>query len=60
MKDTSKALATRPPQTLAVDPDAATMNVQQVLGQVALIQQIMGAAMQSDVIAPRSLLPRFL
>ena len=32
--------------TLAVDPSTAAMSVQQVLGQVALIQQIMAAAMQ--------------
>ena len=32
--------------TLAVDPATAAMSVQQVLGQVALIQQIMGAAMK--------------
>ena len=32
--------------TMAVDPAASAMTVQQVLGQVALIQQIMGAAMK--------------
>ncbi len=32
--------------TMAVDPAATAMTVQQVLGQVALIQQIMGAAMK--------------
>ena len=31
---------------MAVDPAASAMTVQQVLGQVALIQQIMGAAMK--------------
>ncbi len=32
--------------TLAVDPASSAMTVQQVLGQVALIQQIMGTAMK--------------
>ncbi len=32
--------------TMTVDPAASAMTVQQVLGQVALIQQIMGAAMK--------------
>ena len=32
--------------TMAVDPASAAMSVQQVLGQVALIQQIMGTAMK--------------
>ncbi len=32
--------------TMTIDPASAAMTVQQVLGQVALIQQIMGAAMK--------------
>ncbi len=45
MKNTSTQVVPRE-NTLSVDPTAAAMNVQQVLGQVALIQQIMGAAMK--------------
>ena len=44
--DNNKALTTATPQTLAVDPAASQMSVAQVLGQVALIQQIMGATMK--------------
>ena len=34
------------PVTLAVDPTSAAMSAQQVLGQVALIQQILATAMK--------------
>ena len=48
MKNTTTATPLRDDQqvTMAVDPAAAALTVQQVLGQVALIQQIMGAAMK--------------
>ena len=48
MKNTTTATPLRDDRqvTLAVDPAAAALTVQQVLGQVALIQQIMGAAMK--------------
>lgn len=44
--ETNKQLATTGNGTLAADPNALGLSVQQVLGQIALIQQIMGAAMK--------------
>ncbi len=48
MKNTTASTPLRDDQivTLAVDPASSAMTVQQVLGQVALIQQIMGTAMK--------------
>ena len=48
MKNTTAAAPLRDFKlvTMTVDPAASAMTVQQVLGQVALIQQIMGAAMK--------------
>ena len=48
MKNTTAATPLRDDKlvTMTVDPAASAMTVQQVLGQVALIQQIMGAAMK--------------
>ncbi len=48
MKNTSAVPPLRDEKhvTLAVDPAASALSVQQVLGQVALIQQIMAAAMK--------------
>ncbi len=48
MKNTSAIAPLRDDKsvTLAVDPAASALSVQQVLGQVALIQQIMAAAMK--------------
>ena len=48
MKNSPSAASLRDDKqvTLAVDPAASALTVQQVLGQVALIQQVMGAAMK--------------
>ncbi len=48
MKNTTAATSLRDDKlvTMTVDPAASAMTVQQVLGQVALIQQIMAAAMK--------------
>ncbi len=48
MKNTTSSSPLRDDKivTLAVDPASSAMTVQQVLGQVALIQQIMGTAMK--------------
>ena len=48
MKNTTATIPLRDDKlvTMTVDPASAAMTVQQVLGQVALIQQIMGAAMK--------------
>ncbi len=46
MNNTSSTLATAEQQPLAAQPFADPYSVQQVLGQVALIQQIMAAAMK--------------
>ncbi len=48
MKNTTSSAPLRDDKivTLAVDPASSAMTVQQVLGQVALIQQIMGTAMK--------------
>ena len=48
MKNTTSSTPLRDDKlvTLAVDPASSAMTVQQVLGQVALIQQIMGTAMK--------------
>ncbi len=48
MKNSSSAAPLRDDKhvTMAVDPAATALTVQQVLGQVALIQQIMGATMK--------------
>ena len=48
MKNTTSSAPLRDDKlvTMAVDPASAAMSVQQVLGQVALIQQIMGTAMK--------------
>ncbi len=48
MKNTTSSTPLRDDQlvTMAVDPASSAMTVQQVLGQVALIQQIMGTAMK--------------